>query len=224
MRRARRELAPADRQVAWTVHVEPELGVVGDEDPGAEAVARVQGPLEAWQRHAADEISDEQFVGSSIARGARRRTPTSSPVCQRKEKAMKLALTMVLVSALLALSSPLTAAQPANYLEADGCDVMAYVEPLPSGSHTGSWLVESLFSGERYTFTYDQVSVLVAIDPSGLSGREVLYVNWRLEELGARGTNRTENRWNVTESLWPFNFDGEIIRATRYPEGGIGGT
>ena len=137
---------------------------------------------------------------------------------------MKLTLNMILLSGLLAIGLPLSAAEPDNFLEADGCDVLVYVESLDPGSHIGSWLMESIFSGERYTYTYDQTSTLFVFAPDGLSAREVVYVNWRLMELGAKGTNRTEVRFDTSEPIWTFDFDGEIIRGTRFAKGGIGGT
>ena len=137
---------------------------------------------------------------------------------------MKITLTTVLCCALLAVSSPLTAAQPDNFFEADGCDVLVYVESLDPGTHTDSWLMESIFSGQQYTYTYDQVDALVVFAPDGLSARQVSYVNWRLVELGAKGTNRTEVRLDTSQPIWAFDFDGEIIRGTRYAKGGIGGT
>ena len=137
---------------------------------------------------------------------------------------MKLTLTTFLACALLAIGAPLAGAQPDNFFEADGCDVMAFVEALDPGTHTGSWLVESILTGDRYTYTYDQTDALAVFAPDGLSIQQVIYVNWRLEELGAKGTNRTGVRTQVTQELWPFDFDGEIIRGTKYPRGGIGGT
>ncbi len=131
---------------------------------------------------------------------------------------MRVSLSSILLCCLVATGAPVNAAPPDNYLDTDGCDVMVFVEALPSGAHTGSWLVESVFSGERYTYTYDQTSALLTVAPDGLSFREVIYVAWRLEELHAKGTNRTEvrgSRADLNQIVVPFDFDGEIIRGTR---------
>lgn len=114
---------------------------------------------------------------------------------------MKLTLTAILLTGLVAIGSPLSAAAPDNFFEADGCDVVVYVESLDPGTHTGSWLMESILSGERYTYTYDQVDALLVFAPNGLSARQVVYVNWRLIELGAKGTNRTEARFDLTQPV-----------------------
>ena len=138
---------------------------------------------------------------------------------------MRQVLLAVVLGGLLAIGSPLSAAKPDNFLEADGCEVLEYVESLDAGSHSGSWLMKSIFSEEQYTYTYDQTDALFVFAPDGLSALQVTYVNWRLIELGAAGTNRTEVRFDTSDPLiWPFDFDGEIIRGTRYGEGGIGGT
>lgn len=127
----------------------------------------------------------------------------------------------------LALASPPAARASDSLVEESGCDVMRFVElisfePTAIG-YRGSWLVESAFTGETYTYTYEQADLPAIHGPSGLTADIVEYVSWELEELNVRGTNRTVVTWNFEPFPWTFTFNGEIIRGARYPKGGIGG-
>lgn len=112
----------------------------------------------------------------------------------------------------------------ASLIEEDGCDVMELVEVISGDDVQGAWLVESTFTGETYTYAFEGAYVVLAFAPDGLTGETTGYVSWTLEELGAKGTNRTVVMFDLQGYPWPFTFSGQIIRGTRFPAGGIGGS
>lgn len=144
----------------------------------------------------------------------------------RKNRPRMLLLTLVALA--LALAPPPAARASDSLVENDGCEVMRFVEllsfePTPIGFR-GSWRVESAFTGESYTYVYEHADLPAVYGPTGVTADIAAYVSWELVELGVKGTNRTVVSWNFGSLPWTFTFNGEIIRGTRYPKGGIGGT
>ncbi|MDH3402678.1 MAG: hypothetical protein OES32_02940 [Acidobacteriota bacterium] len=134
---------------------------------------------------------------------------------------------IVFVAMAAVLAAGGAAVQADSLVEDDGCDVMRFVElisfePTPIG-FKGSWLVESAFTGDTYTYSYEHADLPAVYGPTGLTADITAYVSWELEETSAKGTNRTVVSWNFEPSPWTFTFNGEIIRGARFPKGGIGG-